>query len=434
MAEVFPINQGKKKGKIPINEVYSQIANTIMGNQAANRQGFEQNFQVYEPSPGVREIVSLAEDGVVTALNPEAVVAEIMAYGQMMKNVLPEYCLSHAQSAEAMKVWRGLAKPIPRPETMRWLSERGACWRRIPFDLIQGESPTWDRLLGKIADEDARTAVKAWIGSLFVPGSYRQQYVWIYGGGGNGKGCIARFLQRIFGAAAHFLSHIPKEPNQFFTSQLLNRRLVIIPDCENYSFPASGLFKTLSGGDPINIEKKGRDPYTELLDIMFFFTSNQLPNVSSERSDMRRAIFARMEDGGEWAPDFEEKLWAEGGAFLDHCIGLYAQMAPGRGPIKAMNTDLKEWVSTLEEPYEEVFREWFTLDDGGFIKPADMQKSIRGLFEKRWQQLAFLSWLERSHGVRKKSAWGERGPHCYPGIAFKRAQPVPTRMVREPGD
>lgn len=424
---LVPIGKSKKDAKIPINEVYSQIANTIMGNAAANRFAFGHNFKVYEPAPGIREVVTVADDGVVSVVNQEAVVSAIVAYGQAMKNVVPEYCLSHAQSLEAMRTWRSLASPIPRPETLRWLSEEGTCWRRLPFDRVNDADSlhTWAALLEKIEDVDARNAVMAWIGSLFVPGAYRQQYVWIYGGGGNGKGCIARFLQRIFGSAAHFLSHVPREPNQFFTSQLLNRRLVIIPDCENYSFPATGLFKTLSGGDPINIEKKGKDPYTEIIDIMFFFTSNQLPSVSSERSDMRRAIFARMEDGGTWEADFEERLWAEGGAFLDFCIRYHQEYYPRGGPIAAKNADLKEWVSTLEEPYEEAFREHFELDPAGYVLPAEMKRALEALWDKRGLQINFRMWLERTHGIRKKTKdlGGGASQHRYSGVVIKK-QPV----------
>lgn len=421
--KAVPIGK-KSQGKVPINEIYSQIANTIIGNSAANRLGFDGSFRVYEPSPGIREVVTIAPDEVVTVVNPETIVAEIMAYGQKLKNVMPEYCLSHAQALEAMKVWRSLAPPIPKPQVIRWQSEPGTCWRRVPFDPMDNleNLPTWESLIAKIDDKDARDAVLCWIGSLFVPGSYRQQYVWIYGGGGNGKGAIARFLQKIFGSASHFISHVPREPNQFFTSQLLNKRLVILPDCENYSFPASGLFKTLSGGDPINIEKKGRDPYTEILDIMFFFTSNQLPNISSGRSDMRRAIFARMEDGGQWAPDFEEKLWDEGGGFIHHCMAMHAYHCPTGGPVPVANVELKEWVSTLEEPMEEAFSEHFALSPDGYTLPREMQATVNALWDRRGQQLAFMKWMERTHGVRKKNHRLQEGviQHRYPGVVIKK--------------
>jgi hypothetical protein len=180
-----------------------------------------------------------------------------------------------------------------------------------------------------------------------------------------------------------------------------------MPDCGNFKFPSAGLFKTLTGGDPITIEKKGQQAYTALLNCKFLFTSNELPSLSSEKSDKRRAIFCRMADGDRvvWSADFEDRLWAEGGAFLWHCLERYRALCPNHGPIPVDNKDLAEWVSILEEPFEQVFETWFekTDSEGDYVLPDTMQMILRGEWPgKRGTQLEFLKWLERSHKVRKK--------------------------------
>ncbi len=198
---------------------------------------------------------------------------------------------------------------------------------------------------------------------------------------------------------------MPQEPNQFWTNQLANKRLVIFPDCENYHFPTKGLFKSLSGDDPITIEPKMKAPYTTLLDCKFLFTSNQLPALSSEWSDLRRAIFVRLDGGAEWSEGFEDRLWEEAAQFLTNCLVVYEKACPTHGPIPVDHdaSELSSWVSTIEEHFEEAFSEWFTLDENGYVTPSDMQRILKSVASKRGPQLEFLKWMDRTYQIRKRA-------------------------------
>ncbi len=119
---------------------------------------------------------------------------------------------------------------------------------------------------------------------------------------------------------------------------------------------------------------------------------------------MRRAIFVEVSGSGEWTPDFEEKLLAEGGAFIWHCITKYLEYCPSHGPIPVNHKDsgIAEWVSTLEEPYETAFEEWFEPAPGELMTPITMLTALRLLFPHRGQQLKFCNWMARVHGIKKK--------------------------------
>jgi len=341
-----------------------------------------------------------------------------------------EYALTHRAAVEAVSTWIAVTTPLVDIPHTRWLSEPGHCWRRLPFDLIPDDgdvslTPTWNDLLGRIEDRDASEAFKAWIGSLFAPGSYRQQYVWMYSAGGNGKGAITRFLHKVFGAGAHFLSNIPREPNQFWTSQLIGRRLVVVPDCDNAKFPSSGLFKTISGDDPITIEPKGKPAYTDTLDCKFMFTSNARPELTSMGADMRRAIYVELGGGATWEADFEDRLWSEGGAFLWGCVEAYKGLCADHRPIPVgENEALTTLVSSLEEPQAVAFERWFEKLDGAFVAREDMARIAeiewpgkQGMYSK------FKAWMERTHDVRvqrPRLPCGGR-PYRYVGIRRKRA-------------
>jgi hypothetical protein len=390
---------------------------------------FTDRFYTHEVAKGHRIIVRVDGQEVASEVGDQEFINVISDYARHHIRGLPEFLLTDDKAKSVREFWRNVTKPVGPITYTKCQSEPGLTWRRLPFDLepdhLARLTPTWRSLFARIASPEARAALSAWVWSLFVPESYRQQYVWVYGGGGNGKGALARFLHRVFEASAHFVSHVPDEPNQFWTHQLVNKRLVIMPDCENYHFPSSGLFKTLSGGDPICIEPKNRPAYTAVLDCKFLFTSNQLPALSSGQSDMRRPIFVRLDGKGEWAPDFEERLWDEAGAFLWGCQQAYERLCPWHGPIPVNHeeSELKDWVHTLEEPFELVFDEWFVAGEGMYVVPGDMQKILKLSFGKRGQQLEFLKWLDRTHGVRKKTVdlGGSLNHKRYVGVDTKKA-------------
>lgn len=424
--------------KIPEGTLLISIADAINKepHPALPLPEFPQKFLLVEAAPGVSEIVRPTHDGVLTPAAEAEVVAAIMSYCHNNLAGQPEYAFTHRRAVECMKTWKSFTPPMTQPPAVRFLSDQGYCWQRLPFDLVYDYTTHWDILLDGIKDQVQQRAIKAWIGSLFFDESYRQQYVWIWGSGGNGKGCIARFLKKVMGKSAHFISNIPKEPNQFWTRQFINKRLIVVPDCANYHFPASGLFKTLTGDDPIQMENKGGAHFSADIHCKFLFTGQEMPNLSSEHSDRRRAIFARLEAKPEWKAGFEDRLWEEGGAFLNSCIEIYKKECPDHGPIACGNEDLDDWISTLEEPTEEFFNERFVLDPGGALTPTEMQDVLSRFSHRRGPQLEFLKWLDRTHGVRKKNERLDGGGFrkFYRGISLIKKLPVLSSYAKRTGE
>ena len=153
--------------------------------------------------------------------------------------------------------------------------------------------------------------------------SYMQQYVWLHGKGNEGKGSLNRFLQRVFGPA-----YCSKQPNEsgdkFWTHELLGKRLVVFPDCNDQKFVTSGLFKSMTGGDPVAVEAKGEMSYTTRLNAKYLVLSNEKPQISSEKADKRRIIYCEIAPREDLIDlNFEARLWDEGGAFLGKCWSLY---------------------------------------------------------------------------------------------------------------
>lgn len=383
---------------------------------------FPRKLKVIDVAPGQRDIVEVSDENVMTIVTQQQMRYMLADYCHDQLSFEPGYQFSTRQLADVVQLWIDRYKALPAPTSyLRFKSDPGTCWRRLDFDPEIGNTPTWDLLTVRIEAHQA-LAFRLWVASLFIEKSYMQNYVWMYGPGGNGKGAISRFLQTLLGDNCHYVSHVPREPNQFWIAQFLNKRLAVFADCENYNLPASGIFKTLTGGDPVSIEKKGKDPYTTKIRCKYLITSNQLPNLSSETADMRRVIFVRLEGQGEWDPEFEAKLLAEAPGFLYDCLQLYSEHCPRHEPIVAPNDDLKDWVADLEQNFSIVFDEWLALDDNAAVTPQDFERVVQTAWpRKRGPQREFRRWLERTHNIRSQAhRHADRVYRGYKGVRLKK--------------
>ncbi len=406
------INEARKKKKskgegipkLKTGEIYRALADVIKRVPYTMLPPFPKRYEVIEPELGARLPLLVADDESVTLARLGALANDILAYCETSLAGRPDFALTPRQARDAAEYYLMTGAPIPPEEVkaVRWLDEPGLTYRRMPWVRQRGSAPTWEGLIGRMSNAEA---VLAWLGSLFYEESSLHSYVWLYGVGGDGKGSINRFLSKVFGT-----SYRSKQPpgngqfaDKFWTYGLLGARLVVLPDCDDFTFVSKGLFKSLTGGDPVDLQAKGQMSFTARLNAKYLIISNEKPSVSSEKADMRRIIYSELRTAEAFDPDFEAKLWEEGGAFLSACVDRYVDGYPNHGPIQSDGEEIAEWVATLEEPFEVVLHRWLRLDENAHIVPGDMQRMLKAEWPKsRRDQLDFMRWLEKTHGIRRK--------------------------------
>lgn len=400
-----PPDRGPGKGLL-----YRAVGLAIDRSEYSLLPAFPRRFIVVEPVLGIRQPLEVDEEtGVCTYVDVTHVRNAILAYVTNECAGRPGYAWEARHARDCAEHWLALARPVKEPPAVRWQGEEGLCFNRLPWEFCPGApAPTFEGLFARISNNQA---LIGWIGSLFEPEADRQQYVWLYGHGGDGKGALVRFLKKVLGLS-FAAKQVPGRDDVHWTAGLIGKRLVVFPDTNSAAFPASGLFMTLSGGDPVDINPKHKAPYCAELFAKFLFLSNARPSLSSEKSHMRRAIYCAFSSGPEaHDPHFEEKLWAEGGAFLSTCIDNYRYEYPKHGPIKSEMDELADWVSVVEESFEVAFErrlEAIPLPPAGvapqqYVLPHQMQEIMKEERFDRVQQSKFLSWLERMHGVAKRN-------------------------------
>jgi len=287
-----------------------------------------------------------------------------------------------------LPVLRGVA-PV------RFLSDPGHCFHRLDFDLTDGgmDATALDGFLSRCSDPQA---VGQWIGSLFVE-SPRECYLWLHGEGGDGKSTLVKFLARLLGDG--YKSRVVPQPgDRFWTSGLLGASLVAFNDTNNYGFPASGLFKSLTGGDAIQIEEKGKPLKNATISAKFIFTSNEKPKLSSERADRRRAIYIEVAALPDEDRDFniDTVLWNDRANIISQCVSLYDRMKTAGGHIKCDTTKLDELISDNEMEFEAVFEKWFVDEPGSHVAAVRFAEIVAQQYKQRHDATQFRAWLSRS--------------------------------------
>lgn len=413
-------------------DLYLTVTNVINREPwTVNMPEFPVRFHTVEVEDGVPLIVEEGTDGVCKFSCLENVAHHILRYvTRQLSGETEAYAWTAQQAIACSKFWHMMTTPKKMPDAILWDDESGRCFHRMPWSR-QGRDelpPTWAEIMSRLSNSKA---ICQWIGSIFDPLSDLQQYVWIYGTGQNGKGCILRFFDKAL-CGSYSSQQPPARDDKFWTSGLKGRRLVAFPDCNNVTFVTTGLFKSLTGGDAQRIEEKGKQPYTCHLPCKFLYMSNARPALSSEMADVRRAIYGEIKPITV-PPDarYEERLWAEGGDFLRYCIRQYAE-ACGHGPVRDIDSaELDQWISTVEESFEVIFDRYLQVARPGvnqaeretpFCTPDEINSIIdQEIGRDKKRESEFRAWLERTHGVKKKRVKLQDGSlvNRYVGVFLK---------------
>ncbi len=327
--------------------------------------------------------------------------------------------LSADNCDKTRKLWYALAPAITKPfPLVTWASDPRPSHHKVPFDPlpiaeITGRAPLFFELLGRMTNAHA---FMAFIGSLFDEHSQRQQYVWIYGDGMNGKGALIRAIQSVLGDVISS-EQPPSRDSKHWTVGLMGKRLVVFPDCEDPSFARSGLFKSLTGEDRIRVEIKGGAILFMDMPTKFLFTSNKKPDISPIKADLRRIIFCPIKPVVHEIDNYEATLATEVPYFISACWHHYLQVTKGnpRAEIRSASVmEVTELAARNEIDCESFVDAYIEVIDSEVQNPeldnnkrthircGDMFKLMNHLGFRR-DRTRLIEYMARKHGIQLKN-------------------------------
>ncbi len=290
----------------------------------------------------------------------------------------------------AVKYWSKVTPSIETPPLYGFQGDDHLVMRRLPFKLENGPTPLFDEMFSRI---DNGLALKIFVGSLFFPKSNRQQYVWMYGKGNDGKGTFVELLGEVLKHT--FSSQVePSFNDRFWTYSIKDARLVVFPDTNNTSFVTSGLLKSLTGNDSIRVEKKGGRVFTIKPMAKLIFVSNSKPGISSEISDKRRIIYCEWKPfSGEPQSHYDDLLREELPYFISKCIELYLDYCPNNELIKRSTDSINSIIDDNETPYHFIIEKYCVVSPELKTARGIMWELICDHFSTKKERLDFKKWL-----------------------------------------
>lgn len=409
---------GKKKLKI------EHVANGVISYYLRTKKN---SYRLYEIAPGLivpisinKKDVSLVEEmSFLTELRSDCIqLAESFRsifYGD-------EICFLTKSNAKTIFNTMVLEKKLRETSVIKsfaFKSDDTLTFCRIPFDLAETELPTakWDTFLNNFTNV---SAMKAWIGSLFIDGSDRSQYLWIYGKGGNGKSTLAKVISAVLGNFVRF-EQAPARDDKYWTFGLLGKRLVVIDDCNNYGFVKTGLFKSLTGSSKVRIEQKFSDPKDAELNCKFLFTSNEKPMVSSELADQRRLIFvsSKNQDAFTYDKEFIAGLKNELPNFISNCVLLFKAHCADGNPIPSDQTESLELGGIFDEEIEAWIDSHFEYAPDSIIEVSNFRAQMDLKPGQKLDGRRVYAYLEKKNVTRLTKWIDGRAVKCISGLKQK---------------
>lgn len=387
---------------------------------------------VYDHSPGVTEIIKISENNVCTRVPIDVVVNAMIDYTTENLSALPQYTWEYRSYEGCAKLWRAKTRRLEvAPKPFLFKSDPGLCFRRLPFDRIDGvtldDVPLHKEILSRTNDPQA---IVCWHGGLFFARAYRGQYLFMVGEGGDGKGSLIWELGQVFGEGFRSMQQAPSPDDAHWGVDFVDKRVVAFSDFSDRDkkFLTSSQFMGITGEDAVRIRPLYQKPYQAFLDCMIIMASQHYPSIRSLRSDTRRLLFVEFEKATfQLQPgSYRASLAKETAAWVSYCMSEYERLYPDYGVIEsavAAKNIVEAQSGACDDPYQSFFNDYLELSQtGGFVTGADLHKALSERFRHNGAAIngGFTAWMKINRGINRERRRFKGEPiGVYPGIKLK---------------
>ena len=152
--------------------------------------------------------------------------------------------------------------------------------------------------------------------------------IFLIGPANCGKSVILRFIQRLVGNEYVSNVSLANFSHRFSVIEMYGKTLNISGEVPSGVLSASAfdVFKAITGGDRVNLERKGQQPFYGVVNAKLIFAGNMLPTfakVDGTDSLVERLhilIFDKSVTADEMDKGIEEKLWQERDAIVRYAL------------------------------------------------------------------------------------------------------------------
>lgn len=349
------------------------------------------------------------------------------------------YLLSMRQVEQAVLSWAATSPSLPRlPRFISQKSFDGLAFTRLSFDF-EFDRKDWREVCPAFKDITERMSkpeqFMARLGSIFDESCDRKQAVWISGTKDCGKSQIDWLLRYLAGydrELVHpgaYISLYTGMLNRWFKSTLINKRIAAFQEADP-KFLSTAEFKSVTGDDLHSPEIKYGSNVNTTVKTLFWFFSNQKPEIPNKPELIERIIYCHMKPfTGEMLPEevYRKKLIKELPVFLGACYEKYLEMTAGRPRIDPGNNDeLIKIAEDYDSDIMDVFYEHFKYSENpehvlevSYMRRTVENYRLKAYGNRDWSQMLKV-WCDNLALTKKRTRVGkEKRPTFITNVRLK---------------
>lgn len=164
---------------------------------------------------------------------------------------------------------------------------------KIPVAYVKGSYyEATDNTLNKIANQDKkiRAILEEIIGYiLFRRNEFAATFI-LTGDGSNGKSSYLKIIRKLAGNDNAASLDLKELDQRFKTAELFGKLVNIGDDISKGYIKESSVFKKLSTGETLNVERKGKDPFDFTNYAKLIFSANEMPRINDFSDGLGRRL------------------------------------------------------------------------------------------------------------------------------------------------
>jgi len=249
--------------------------------------------------------------------------------------------------------------------------------------------------------------------------------VMLLGEGSNGKSTFLNLLKEFLGKSnVSSRSLFDLVSNRFAKADLYGKLANIYPDLTDKALVQTGIFKMLTGGDPIEAEKKYRDPFIFVNYAKLLFSANKLPQVPKDDTYafFRRWIiitFPNKFEGENCNPNLLDELTDpnELSGFLNLALeGLKRLLKEGRFTLAPSVEEIREDYIRKSDPIKAFCMDMIVQDAESWVSKQKLYSAFteycrkmklppvtqKTFFQNIYQHITVIESRQKINGKRER--------------------------------
>jgi P4 family phage/plasmid primase-like protien len=300
----------------------------------------------------------------------------------------------------------------------------------VPYAYDPKARPGWWPAFLNDTVPDAAPFLQEFGGYALTTDTSLETALWLSGPPGSGRSTFLAGLQAMLGNRAGVLGLAEIERNRFALSNLAGKTLVMATEQPSAYLASTNVINAIISGEPLQVERKYRDPYDLIPHAKIAWAMNELPRVADANSGLFRRVkvvkFPQIPEH-QRDPAVKRQIQTEGAGILNWALeGLERLQKRGHFEVPSSVEDATQHFQSANDVPATFLEEACIREDGAKMTGAQLYATYKFWCEENghrpqsstrvaddWQRLG----LERRrpkgvthyYGVREKLPSERRG-------------------------